>query len=117
MHFKLCIMAAIHSLSDNLQGILVELSEKIEKLEEKNTELEERTKELESKEVEMKTKVEEMIVDNTALQERVTTLEQQLNAEAESKLKELLEARDNEVRVKREERDFVTRNLSSVGSN
>lgn len=88
-------MAAIHNLSDNLQGILVELSEKIEKVEEKNNELEERTKELETKEVDAKAKIEEMVLENTALQERVTVLEQQMNVEAESKLKDLLEARQD----------------------
>lgn len=86
-------MAAIHSLSDNLQGILVDLSEKIEKMEIKNTELEERTKELETKEIDSKVKIEEMVVENKTLQDRVTVLESQLNAETESKLKELIEIR------------------------
>jgi len=90
-------MAAIHNLSDNLQGILVDLSEKIDKLEEKNKELEDRTKELETKEADTKVKIDEMVAENTALQERVVTLEQQMSADADSKLKELLQARDSEL--------------------
>lgn len=90
-------MAAIHNLSDNLQGILVDLSEKIEKLEEKNNELEERTKELEAKEADTKVKIDEMAAENSALQERLVTLEQQMSADADSKLKELLQSRDNEL--------------------
>lgn len=75
----------------------MDLSEKIDKLDEKNGELEERTKELEAKEVDMKAKIDEMAAENIALQERVTVLEQQLNAEAESKLKEMFQARDSEL--------------------
>lgn len=86
-------MAAIHSLSESLEGVLEELSERMTQLQQQSDALEEKTKEID----EVRGRVEGLEEENSLLKERVTMLEDQLQEKEASQLKDHVEKNQEEV--------------------